>query len=267
MDFSIEKIAKDYIYRRYPNASVLEKEKYVTDWRNKIRDSKALVEDFKKRVGEPSGKKVLDAGCGNGGISIAFAMAGAEVHGVEVEQELYDISKQHAEALGIKANFYLYNGDKLPFDNNYFDYAVSASVLEHTDDPKHYLNEILRTVKSGGKLYLGFPNKFAPRETHTQLMFLTYLPRFLQKFYIKIFHRNPLPDNNLHFYGYFDLERMINPPAGGGVGGYKWKMLEEEGESKNILKKVIKKTLRVFGLSYKALLPHILVILQKEKIK
>jgi 2-polyprenyl-3-methyl-5-hydroxy-6-metoxy-1,4-benzoquinol methylase len=263
MEFSIEKVAKDYIYRRYPRATVLEKEKYVTDWRNKIRDSKALVEDFKKRVGEPAGKKVLDAGCGNGGISIAFAMAGAEAHGVEVEDELFQISKQHAQALGINANFYLYNGDRLPFEDDFFDYAVSASVLEHTDDPVHYLNEILRTMKPGGKLYLGFPNKLAPRETHTQLMFLTYLPKFLQDFYIKIFHRNPLPDNSLHFYGYFDLLRMI----GGGVGGYRWKVLEEEGGSKNILKKVIKKTLRVFGLSYKALLPHILVILQKEKIK
>lgn len=260
MSFSIEQTAKEYIYKRFPNASVPEKEKYVRDWANKIKDSEALVRDFKERVGEVGGKKILDAGCGNGGISIAFAMAGAEVSGVEIEKELYEISVAHAESLGVHPKFYLYDGSRLPFEDNTFDYAVSASVLEHTDDPAHYLREILRVVKPEGSLYLGFPNKIAPRETHTQLLFLTYLPKFLQPFYIKLFNRNPLPDNNLHFYSYSDLKRMIKNSQ----NNYHWVIMGEEGKSQNIVKKIIKKVLSVSGISYKAILPHVLVILRKE---
>lgn len=262
MEFSIERAAKDYIYRRFPNASVVEKEKYVKDWTNKINDSLALVEDFKQRVGEVKGKKVLDVGCGNGGIAIAFAMNGAEVSGVEIEEELFNISKQHAQALNVSVDFEFYDGNILPFLDNTFDYAVSASVLEHTDDPKYYLHEILRVVKPGGAIYLGFPNKWMPRETHTQLLFLSYLPKFAQPIYIKLFHRNPLEDNNLHFYSYFDLKKIIKD----GRFGYRWSIVEEQGASQNVFKKIIKSFLSLIGISYKAILPHILVVMRKEKI-
>ena len=43
-------------------------------------------------------------------------------------------------------------------------------------------------------------------------------------------------------------------------------IVEEEGSSKNIFKKIIKNILAFFGIPYKAILPHILVILKKEKI-
>lgn len=262
MEFSINKIAREYIYKRYPNASVPEKEKYINDWNNKERDSAYLVKDFIKRVGPVSGHKILDVGCGNGGVSIAFARAGAEVYGVEVEQELYEISKIHSESVGLKPSFYLYDGEKLPFNDSFFDYAVSVSVLEHTDDPKHYLKEILRVVKPDGLIYLGFPNKLWPKETHTGLWFLTYTPKFFRPYFIRFFNKNPLEDNNLHFYGYFDLKNILNQIS---LEGYGWSIVEESGESKNPLKNFIKQILKIFGLHYKVFLPHILLILKKDK--
>ena len=262
MDFLIEEVAKEYIYRRFPRASIGEKEKYVRDWKNKIKDSQALVRDFRERVGDPKGKKILDVGSGNGGISIAFAQAGADVSGIEIEEDLYKIGQLHAKSYGVTPIFYLYDGQSLPFQDNSFDYAVSASVLEHTDDPVRYLNEILRVVKPGGSLYLGFPNKWAPIETHTQLPFLTYLPKNLRSSYIKTFHRNPLADNNLHFYSYFDLLKMIKPSN----DLYKWVIVSEEGKSQNIFKKSVRNVLKFFGIPYKSVLKHILVILKKEKI-
>lgn len=261
MDFKIEKEASNYVYKRFPNASVLEKEKVITDWTNKIKDSDELVKNFTERVGDPKGKLILDAGCGNGGVSIAFSKVGARVFGVEIEKDLYEISKKHAEALGVKPQFYLYDGLKLPFEDNFFDFAVSLSVLEHTDDPVFYLNEILRVTKGGGFLYLGFPNKMWPRETHTQLLFLTYLPKAFRPIYIKLFNRNPLKDNNLHFYDYFDLKKMIKTGD-----KYGWSILNEQGKSKGFFKKFIKKVLEFMGLPYKQFLKHILVILKKEKI-
>jgi ubiquinone/menaquinone biosynthesis C-methylase UbiE len=267
MSFSIEQAAREYIPRRFPRASHLEQEKYILDWKHKVKVSKAVVRDFAQRVGDPAGKKVLDAGCGNGGISIALALAGAQVSGVEIEPELHRIALEHAQALEVQPELILYDGAVLPFPDNFFDYALSTSVLEHTDDPVLYLEQILRVTKLGGKLYLGFPNKLTFREAHTRLLFLTYLPAFLQPYYIKLFRRNPLPDNNLHFYGYFDLQWMLQQIKSQGRDAYNahWQIIEERGMSQSRIKNAIKRLLKALGLSYKAFLPQILVVLEKKQ--
>jgi len=263
MTFSIEPIAREYVYKRFTHASTSEKEKIITDWVHKINDSKALVDDFKARIGDPKGKKLLDVGSGPGGVSIAFALAGAEVYGIDIEKDLYEIAIEHAKAYAVKPRFFLYDGNKLPFDDNIFDYAVSVSVLEHTTSPENYLSEILRVMKPDGKCYLAFPNKLWPKETHTEIWGLTYFPRFLRSPLIKLLKRNPLEENNLHFYTYFDLERMLKSVR---TGSYSWRIVTEEGKAKKGIKKMVKDFLSFFGLSYKAFLSHVLVILEKNKL-
>jgi ubiquinone/menaquinone biosynthesis C-methylase UbiE len=234
--FSIKEVARDYIFGRYPHASISEKEKYVRDWESKVEAGTGVASDFVRRVGNIQGEKILDAGCGNGGISIAFASAGAEVTGVEVEEELYNISIQHAKLHDLRVNFLLYDGGRLPLQDNSFDAAVSTSVLEHTSDPVLYLEEILRVLRPGGSLYLTFPNKLWPKETHTGLWFLTYIPSVFRSYMIKLFRRNPLEDNNLHFYSYGDLENMIQQCV---LNQYRWKIVTEEGETRNKVKIII----------------------------
>ena len=261
MHFNIEPIAREYVYRRFPRSSEMEKEKIINDWVNKIDDSKALVDDFKERVGDPRGKKILDAGSGPGGVSIAFALAGAEVSGVDIEKELYEISIQHAEEYNVSPKFFLYDGIKLPFPDNTFDYAVSVSVIEHTNSPEDYLREILRVVKPNGRCYLAFPNKLWPKETHTGVWFLTYMPKFLRPIVVSLLKRNPLEENNLHFYTYFNLKKILRSVAS---SDYCWRIMPEEGKAQSGIKKILKVILKFFGLSYKAFLSHILVILEKN---
>ncbi len=259
MTFKIDNVASEYIYRRYPKASTSEKEKIVRNWERKMVDSKSLVEDFKKRVGDVRGKKIIDLGAGNGCISIAFALSGADVYGVEIEEELVLMAKDYAQSYGVSPHFSLYaDGENLPHTEGFFDYAVSTSVLEHTTYPVKYLSEAFRVLKRGGCMYLGFPNKLWPKETHTGLWFLTYVPGPLRPTVVKFFGKNPLTENNLHFYNYFGMQRMLKESGN-------WKLKEEMGESSNPIKVVIKKVLDLFGIPYKVFLPHILVILKKDE--
>lgn len=261
MDFNIHTIAEKYVGERFPLASEPEKEKIIRDWEHKEKDAQLLVKDFIQRVGDPSSKTVLDAGCGNGGVSIAFWRAGAIPSGIDIEKELVDIAQKQKELYKADtASFYLYDGYVMPFADNTFDYAVSLSVLEHTTDPVFYLKEILRTLKPGGVLYLGFPNKVWPKETHTGLWFLTYIPAPLRPYVVSLFKKNPLEENNLHFYGYLNMKRMIARAS----GVSSWELIEEKGTSQNIIKKAIKQLLGSMGISYKMFLPHILVILRKK---
>lgn len=261
-NFSIEKEARSYVEKRFPNASEKEKDKIIKDWANKISKSEGVVSDFKARVIDPRGLKILDLGSGNGGLAIAFSKAGAEVSGVDIEKELVDVSRRQADFHDEKINFHLYDGATLPFGNGYFDAIVSVSVLEHVTDPVNFFKEAWRVLKPGGFFYLAFPNRLWPKETHTGLWGITYLPAGLAIFAVKLFGRNPLEDNNLHFYTFWKLKKFLKLS---GVEGKSWMIIEESGAGKGLVKNLIKKTLSFFGISYKAFLPHIMAILKKPE--
>ncbi|MGC9036952.1 MAG: methyltransferase domain-containing protein, partial [Verrucomicrobiia bacterium] len=52
----------------------------------------------------------------------------------------------------------LYDGKKLPFDNEFFDSAGALNVLEHVEEPEQFIAELVRVVKPGGKVVLSSPN-------------------------------------------------------------------------------------------------------------
>lgn len=245
-----------YIEKKFSGASKYEKEKILNDWLGKECAAKGVLLDFQKRVGDPAGKKVLDIGFGNGIILSTFASADACVYGVEIDKMLVSIAKKLTMCSDKDNRFLLYDGITLPFPDNYFDYIYSTSVLEHTSFPEKMLREAHRVLRPGGKFYLAFPNKFYYRETHTGVWFVSYLPRFLAVRLLKLFARSSLEDWNLHFLSYFDLKRIL------ALNNIPFSVLFEI-ESDNLLKKIVKKSLRFFGIHHSALLPHIMVILKK----
>jgi len=261
-NFDIKKIAQDYAYSRFPLASKKENEKLINDWINKIDTARKIVEDFKLRIADPKGLKILDAGSGNGGMVIAFTKAGADVIGLEISNELIDIAEKFANANNVNPEFILYDGEKMPFNDNTFDAILSISVLEHVTDPNLYLSEILRVLKPGGYLYLSFPNRLWPKETHTLLWFIHWLPYKFAERITKFLKRNPLIANNLHFYTYYKFYKIIIDIK---KNGYIFNIKQEKGKSKNFIKNIIKKILWRFGISYKYFLPHIQLIFLKIK--
>jgi 2-polyprenyl-3-methyl-5-hydroxy-6-metoxy-1,4-benzoquinol methylase len=161
----------------FPHAGREERRRTVADWAKKSSIAEGIARDFERRVRPLAGLRVLDAGSGNGAISIALAARGASVDGVEIEEDLVAIARAEAAAQGSSARFTYYGGRELPFADRSFDAALSVSVIEHVEDPAQYLSEILRVLKPDGAFYLAFPNRLYPEETHTGLWGLSYLPR------------------------------------------------------------------------------------------
>ena len=56
--------------------------------------------------------------------------------------------------------------ENLPYPSNYFDTVLSHEVLEHVRDDQLTINEIVRTLKVGGRVILFTPNRWYPFETH-----------------------------------------------------------------------------------------------------
>lgn len=127
---------------------------------------------------------VLDNGCGIGAYLRHFEAAAAAAHGLEYE------FPRAAEAGGDGRLVVCAASEHLPYPADTFDLVLSHEVLEHVDDDRRALEEILRTLQPGGRLIVFVPNRGYPFETHGiywgghyrfgNIPFVNYFPRKLR---------------------------------------------------------------------------------------
>lgn len=80
--------------------------------------------------------------------------------GLDIEFERLQAAKSRSDQL-VNAM-----GEALPFSEESFDLVLSHEVLEHVQDDRETIREIIRSLKPGGRLVLFCPNKGYPFETH-----------------------------------------------------------------------------------------------------
>ncbi len=94
------------------------------------------------------GMKVLDAGCGEGALSVMMASRGVLVTGCDISIPNIEEAKKYAMDSGISdINFLVSDLENMPFENDSFDLVVSSHVLEHIPDFDKGLREIMRVTK------------------------------------------------------------------------------------------------------------------------
>ena len=106
-----------------------------------------------------NGRRVLDAGCGNGYGSRLLAAGGArEVIGVDrAPAELEMAAAEMPESVRLQV------GDlrKLEFEDDKFELVVCFEVIECIEDPLTVLDELIRVLTPGGLLLVSSPNRAA----------------------------------------------------------------------------------------------------------
>jgi len=253
---SFEYDARAYTDTFLPRGSSYEKEKFVQDWMKKEKNAKSFVKDFVKAVGSASGKKVLDIGFGNGIILSEFAKVGAITYGLETERSLLSFAEKRFKDINMSSTLKSYDGKSFPFPDNTFDYVYSTSVLEHMSHPGDVFSEISRVLTVGGKFYLSFPNKYAPKESHTGRWFISWLPRTIAQYVLRRLKSSPLEDWNLHFISFFSMKKMAEN------AGLK---IVYDTYSHSRIKRCIKKVFAYCGVHYGVLLKTIIIVLEKPK--
>src|SRR6478609_4752187 len=98
------------------------------------------------------GLTALDVGCSAGFIADELALAGAETHGVDIDEP--GLVKA-TERFGERVEFHLADGEHLPFPDDHFDVVVFNHIYEHVVDPEAVVREIHRVLATGGLVYLG----------------------------------------------------------------------------------------------------------------
>ena len=142
---------------------------------------------------------VLDNGCGIGLYVRHMQDQGGQVFGLEYDHE------QAVEARALSDLILRSAGEQLPFPDSTFDLILSHEVIEHVQDDRASIKEMLRTLKPGGRMVIFCPNRGYPFETHGiyvrgeyrfgNKLFVNYLPRALRDRlapHVRVYSRNDM---------------------------------------------------------------------------
>jgi SAM-dependent methyltransferase len=115
----------------------------------------AKVIAFLERAGVAVRGRVLDAGCGGGGMPLSLAEEAGPVVGIDPFNRFGDAGARLARERGLRhLHFALADGMALPFPDGAFDLVLSHAVIEHVADAPLYLRECARVLAPGGRVYL-----------------------------------------------------------------------------------------------------------------
>lgn len=165
-----------------------------------------------------AGKRVLDVGCGIGDLSFLLAARGAEVVGVELDEE----KVERATAIARRWSFQQLRfvaGDVMRLDQmglGQFDVITCIALLEHIQQDEALLTQMLSLLRPGGLLVVEVPS--ATRKTIPEVeaadghvrpgYFSDQLGALLRRVGFRVRKRRTLDPLGLNYY-WFRISRLM----------------------------------------------------------
>jgi ubiquinone/menaquinone biosynthesis C-methylase UbiE len=173
--------------------------KWYIEARNPLRNlqRRLLIESCK-------GRRILDIGGGTGRTGNALLQSGYEVTVLDRNESIMRFGQQSYPSLTfIRGDAY-----SLPFKNDSFDEVILEEIIEHFEDQRRVIEEILRVLRLGGRVILSTPNKHPFRVYIFFLRLVTFRFDKLTE-HVKS-HTNELTSNQLfQLFSKFSEKRVI----------------------------------------------------------
>lgn len=136
----------------------------------------AITEALEMRLildlaGELAGRRVLDAGCGDGTLARILAARGAIVTAVDADPAMIAAARSRTAKSGKTLQsggepgdgtadgpapvFLVSRLEDLPFEHGDFDLVLAVTVLCFVDDPARAVAEMVRVLRPGGRIVIG----------------------------------------------------------------------------------------------------------------
>lgn len=154
----------------------------------------AFMSKIDELIGCAEGKLVLDVGCGPGVKALLLALKGAKVRGFDIDPLAIRNSIRNMQKLGkkIDAEFYIWDVQKSLLEyRSAVDFILCNQVIEHIENPRKAIKNMIDTLKPGGRIFITTPNR------------LTHKLRRGERVYGQKKHRH------LHAFSRDDLKKMV----------------------------------------------------------
>ncbi len=142
----------------YPWPNLLAKVGYSKSYKPRDVKFKKYLDLLEMKKGD----RVLDVGCGTGVFLARIAQTwGIDGVGVDISKNSITLAKSLKLNSGMTSRLRFQTADatKLPFKDKSFDHVLSFDVLEHIENQKKSLSEMVRVLKPGGFLLIYTINK------------------------------------------------------------------------------------------------------------
>lgn len=100
--------------------------------------------------------KILDIGCGGGLVSVPLTRIGGNVTGLDASEENIKVAKIYALEQNLNINYICGSAEK---HEGQYDVVLALEIIEHTADPKFFVQSAAKLVKPGGMMILSTINR------------------------------------------------------------------------------------------------------------
>lgn len=141
-------------------------ETYTTEYfttRETWRDWRIEAQQLIQLAGVKSGVRVLEVGCGSGGLLRLLVQAGAAAVGIDTSELGLQLAHERNDCRNLAR---IDESGRLPFRDASFDAIVAQHLFEHVGDAQSTLTEWRRVLRPGGRIAIATPNVRYPDPSH-----------------------------------------------------------------------------------------------------
>jgi SAM-dependent methyltransferase len=129
--------------------------------------------EFWRRFGRRpafAGRRVLDLGCGHGALALEMAADGADVLGVDLDEDRIGWAQQHIAPLPVAGSLEFVTADVRTLGlRDEIDLILSKDTFEHVDDLEGVLRCLRDALTPDGQIWAGFsPLYYSPGGDHAR---------------------------------------------------------------------------------------------------
>ena len=180
----------------------------------------ARIANLVRHAVRPGHHRVLDIASGFGQFLLHSLEAGYDTIGLEPDPWRCRFVEDKIAALEMPgewaARVCCGRGERLPFEDDYFDYVTSYQTLEHVQDPAAVIRELVRVTRVGGAIHIMCPDYRGTYEGHYRLPWLPLFPRTLARAYLRALGRPTLGLETIRYVTRPRILRWLRDAEAGG---------------------------------------------------